>query len=98
MTERGICLKDVHYGAALKVLGGKCIYGFLRAEDCIGTYPCKGDQLKFDLEACKEVKNRIVVRAVTGGSKLKHFHGMRWDPHEGFRLRTASEMLPPGWE
>ena len=96
--ERGICLQEVHHGARmLRVKGGKCIYGFLRAEDCIGTYPCKGDLLKFDLEECTEVKNRIIVRAVTGGSGAKHFHGLRWDPDEGFRVRDVGEELPDGW-
>lgn len=96
--ERGICLKAVHLRTAtIRVDHGKCIYGYLRVEDCIGTYPCQGDLLKFDLEECTEVKNRIVVRSVTGGTAPKHFHGMRWEPFEGFRVRTAEEALPDGW-
>ena len=96
--ERGICLKAVHLRTAtIRVDHGKCIYGYLRVEDCIGTYPRQGDLLKFDLEECTEVKNRIVVRAVTGGTAAKHFHGMRWEPFEGFRVRTAEEALPDGW-
>ena len=87
--ERGICVKILSGPSNLirpaSWEGG--IYAYLTADECIGTYPCKGDIVKFDIAACSEIPNRRLLRAVTGGSRPKHFHGMRWVPGEGFRER-----------
>ena len=88
--ERGICVEILSAPSNLirpaSWAGG--IYAYLTAEECIGTYPCKGDIVKFDIGACSEIPNRRLLRAVTGGSRPKHFHGMRWVPGEGFRCRV----------
>ena len=87
--ERGICVEILSGPSNLirpaSWVGG--IYAYLTAQECIGTYPCKGDTLKFDIDACSEIPNRRLLRAVTGGSRPKHFHGLRWVPGEGFRDR-----------
>ena len=88
--ERGICVEILSGPSNLirpaSWAGG--IYAYLTADECIGTYPCKGDIVKFDIGACSEIPNRRLLRAVTGGSRPKHFHGMRWVPGEGFRCRV----------